>query len=325
MTWSEQRSVFQHQYNGTAAQSVLRNVTSGYLHNQIDTALVVRTTTGGASWQEQRFGAGTRLLKVVFVDSLHGWISSYSNFILRTRDGGATWEQYPTPMHNGQPVFFFGLDFIDTLNGWGGYSNLFYKTTNGGASWQFQYEVPIPPEDFSIAAMSFPDSLYGWAFGEAFYQGIISEAIYRTTNSGTSWYRESIGLTSDLGGLSDGMMLDRTHGWAVAGDGRVLAYRPATSVVERLPEKPQGFKLRQNYPNPFNLSTSIEYELSDESNITLHVVDNAGRIVSTLVHAVQSPGVYRVRFDGTALASGAYYYRLKTDHTEVIKQMLLLK
>jgi hypothetical protein len=140
-----------------------------------------------------------------------------------------------------------------------------------------------------------------------------------------TWYRESIGLTDDFGDLPDAVMLDRGHGWAVAGDGRVLAYRPVTSVVERLAVQPKGFVLRQNYPNPFNPVTSIEYEVAEQSTVMVDVVDVNGRVVKVLVNAVQSPGVYRIQFEASGLANGVYYYQLKTEHSQQTKQMILLK
>jgi photosystem II stability/assembly factor-like uncharacterized protein len=315
ITWFRQRDVFEEKYNGTAAQSVLRNVTSGYLHNQIDTALVVRTTTGGASWQEQRFDSIGQLLRVVFVDSLHGWINTGPNFILRTTTGGQSWQQLATP------VSFDAVHFIDTLHGWGGWIDRFYGTRDGGRSWQFLYRInPPPPEDFYVGNLSFADSLNGWAFGSSSFDGGV---IYRTTDGGFSWYRESYRLV--LYGYGDAIMLDRFHGWAVAADGRVVAYGPVTSVVEKLPGVPKGFALRQNYPNPFNAQTIIEYELSQHCRARVTIHDLLGHTITVLGDQDQEPGVYRVQFDARNLASGTYFYTLETPSYQETKQLLLVK
>jgi photosystem II stability/assembly factor-like uncharacterized protein len=327
-TWVDQRSIAQDRYNGTAAQNVLRNTTAGdkYPGSGPDTSLVVSTTDGGVQWQKRRLNPNTRFSKVVFVDSLHGWINANLNqgssgAVFRTTDGGANWQQLAAP------VLFSAIEFIDTLQGWAGAFAFpgFYRTTDGGVTWDSLYRVPNPPEDFSTNDLSFTDSLYGWAFGGAFYQGRISEAIYHTTNGGVTWYRESIGLTDDLGDLSDGIMLDRTHGWTVAADGRVLAYRLVTSVPERLPDVPTSFSLRQNYPNPFNPTTTIEYELAERTRVRLQVFDNLGREVSVLVNAPQEAGVYRVQFDGSHLASGVYTVVLDTKREKHTRQIVLVK
>lgn len=56
----------------------------------------------------------------------------------------------------------------------------------------------------------------------------------------------------------------------------------------------------------------------------LEVYDVLGREVSLLVDGEQNPGSYTVRFDGSPLASGVYFYRLTTSSgfTEVRKMIL---
>jgi hypothetical protein len=192
-------------------------------------------------------------------------------------------------------------------------------------TWELQSVVPVLGDDFGADAISFVDSLNGWAFGSAVDRGIITEAIYRTSNGGVSWYRESIGLTDDLGGLNDGVMVDLRHGWAVAGDGRVLAYGPVTGVAEQLAEAPAGFALRQNYPNPFNPRTVIEYELDTPTRVVLVVTDVSGKEVRRLVESYQERGVYRVEFDGRGLASGTYYCSLEAGTRRQTRSMVLVR
>ncbi|RMD48919.1 MAG: T9SS C-terminal target domain-containing protein, partial [Ignavibacteria bacterium] len=93
-----------------------------------------------------------------------------------------------------------------------------------------------------------------------------------------------------------------------------------------------SFDLRQNYPNPFNPATNIEYTipLSENgkytvSNVKLVIYDILGKEVKTLVNEKQSPGIYRVRFDGGNLSSGIYFYRLTFDKFAETKKMILLK
>jgi hypothetical protein len=73
---------------------------------------------------------------------------------------------------------------------------------------------------------------------------------------------------------------------------------------------PQSVALAQNYPNPFNPSTKIRFEIPQASRVSLKVFDVLGREVLTLVDEVIPPGVYYVRFDGSTLSSGVYFYRL---------------
>tara|TARA_R110000868_G_scaffold410693_1_gene699766 strand:+ start:5031 stop:7610 length:2580 start_codon:yes stop_codon:yes gene_type:complete len=85
------------------------------------------------------------------------------------------------------------------------------------------------------------------------------------------------------------------------------------------------FRLDQNYPNPFNPSTTISYNLAENSNVSLAVYDLMGRKVATLVNSKQSAGEQSINFDASNLASGVYIYRLNTGNQLFTKKMILLK
>jgi len=75
-------------------------------------------------------------------------------------------------------------------------------------------------------------------------------------------------------------------------------------------EVPAEFDLFQNHPNPFNPSTTISYALPVDAHVTLEVYDVVGRRVGQLVEGNMSAGYHDATFDASALASGAYFYRL---------------
>lgn len=88
---------------------------------------------------------------------------------------------------------------------------------------------------------------------------------------------------------------------------------------------PSTISLKQNYPNPFNPSTTIGFSLPYTADMTLTVYDLTGREVAKLVQDQVQPGEYEVRFDGSNLTSGVYFYRLQTNRMAVTKKMVLLK
>ncbi len=88
---------------------------------------------------------------------------------------------------------------------------------------------------------------------------------------------------------------------------------------------PGKFQLDQNYPNPFNSSTRIEFKLSENSLTSLNIYDAKGRKVSTLVNQEMFPGEYSIPFNGGNLASGTYFYQLKTGQKLLTKRMILVK
>ena len=66
---------------------------------------------------------------------------------------------------------------------------------------------------------------------------------------------------------------------------------PVTSVTSREGEGiPQRFDLAQNNPNPFNPATTIGYNLSKSTHVSLKIFDITGREVVTLVDKLQPAG-----------------------------------
>jgi hypothetical protein len=85
------------------------------------------------------------------------------------------------------------------------------------------------------------------------------------------------------------------------------------------------FVLYQNYPNPFNPSTTIKYQLQEESLVSLKVYNILGKEIVTLVNEKQEPGIHTINFDAGSLSSGLYIYKISNGITVQTKQMLLLK
>lgn len=83
--------------------------------------------------------------------------------------------------------------------------------------------------------------------------------------------------------------------------------------------------LHPNYPNPFNPSTEISFDLPHSMQASLKVYDVLGREVAELVDGVMTAGAHTIQFDGTAFASGIYFYRLQAEAFVETKKMILLK
>jgi hypothetical protein len=101
--------------------------------------------------------------------------------------------------------------------------------------------------------------------------------------------------------------------------------RIISSVHGRATQTVYPIRLNQNYPNPFNPATTISYELSANSHVTLKVYDVLGREAATLVDEQQRLGEHFVRFDGSTLASGVYLYRITVGSFVDTKKLLLVK
>jgi hypothetical protein len=81
-------------------------------------------------------------------------------------------------------------------------------------------------------------------------------------------------------------------------------------------EIPVQYGLDQNYPNPFNPSTTIQFDLPEESNVRIIIYDILGREVTRVVDGMMGAGRYNQTWngqDGTgrSVASGVYIVRIE--------------
>ncbi len=109
------------------------------------------------------------------------------------------------------------------------------------------------------------------------------------------------------------------------------------AAASTIPAPAKEFTLSRNYPNPFNPGTRIEFQVPEQSRVSLRVFDVLGRPVKTLVDQIfpASGGTpYFVLWDGTdnsgrGVASGVYFYRMDatgvsgTSSRMVMKMMLV--
>ncbi len=119
---------------------------------------------------------------------------------------------------------------------------------------------------------------------------------------------------------------------------------PATDIEEKkdIATRVKTFVLSQNYPNPFNATTLIPFTISpppvNSSQLIVHspipttltIYNILGQRIKTLVNEEKLPGNYTVTWDGRDdkgkdVASGIYFYQLKSGDFQESRKMLLLK
>jgi flagellar hook assembly protein FlgD len=94
---------------------------------------------------------------------------------------------------------------------------------------------------------------------------------------------------------------------------------------------PDEFALNQNYPNPFNPSTQISFDVPQGGeHIMLNIYNILGQNVSRLVNGVMNPGTYTMEWNatdeaGNPVASGIYFYELRSSSFIARKKMLLIR
>jgi hypothetical protein len=108
-------------------------------------------------------------------------------------------------------------------------------------------------------------------------------------------------------------------GWVDAG---LIAASALSAPQSALPA---SFSLGQNYPNPFNPSTRITYRLAEPGRVRLTIYALTGALVSVPVDGIQSAGDHEVRFDGSGLSSGVYFYTLEQGSLAASRKMILVR
>lgn len=146
------------------------------------------TADGGQGWRDLTpAGSGGSLAGAFFLTPELGWAAEVGApgeaiGILRTVDGGKTWERAVLP--ESEPIEALSLGFTDARNGWVRVklvtSNAFshgrlYRTGDGGRTWT-AYDLP------GAEGVFFSSAREGWALG-----GPEGESLYRTSDGGRTW------------------------------------------------------------------------------------------------------------------------------------------
>lgn len=156
---------------------------------------VLVSEDSGATWQQSEVPTRATLTAVFFHDRNLGWTVGHDAVILRTTDGGVTWDRVHWAPEEESPLF--DVWFADAEKGFaiGAYGS-FYRTSDGGKSWTFQ---PISEDDFHLHHLA-------RANDGRLYMAAEAGMVYRSDDGGESWselpspYTGSFFATLPLGG-----------------------------------------------------------------------------------------------------------------------------
>ena len=122
----------------------------GVIRGESETPFMLATADGGDTWTEVSLPLteGT-LLDIFFLDEQIGWVvgaTSDDGLVLKTTDGGASWEV--TRVHD-EPLYFKRVVFLDLLRGFAlgfikirdNYYSVVWETQDGGATWNEWYKT----------------------------------------------------------------------------------------------------------------------------------------------------------------------------------------
>ena len=228
--------------------------------------VVLKTRDGGNTWLQVKTDTTLGYNSVYFVDADTGFVFGEDGIILRTTNGGSSWDTRSIDNYIGiyLDVFQFNaVTFLDKqtgfLVGYGYYGNEIYKTTDCGRTWQWNEQIIMPKIFTHLNDITFLDKSNGFIVGG---QGVF----LKTTDGGNSWLRDTVG-----GNGYSVFFTDTLTGWTT-GNGNILhtidGGKNWTAVNSNQITNDALFKVRfsdQNY-GWFVGGTGIIYITTDAGN-----------------------------------------------------------
>jgi len=312
------------------------NKIKGIIYNVLDYSstvpqyrFILSTSDGGNSWnkfpdtlnQDYDF-----FRDAAFSDSSKLWAVNFRGLWLST-DLGKNWKlKYSRNSYSEKSI-----SFLDSKNGFVSLdSEKIIRTKDGGDTWESynSYNHLLPFDLVAIGPNNHPNGPVIIAFSPG-YKGEIIKSYFGTNSY---YYQEDLipTFTSEsIRSFSVYIENNRPNIW-MAGDGFTILYREYETIISDVQEElneqvPNNYSLSQNYPNPFNPTTTIKFSIPNSQFVILEVYDILGSEVATLVNEEKSPGNYDVKFDGSNLSSGVYFYRLSAGVFSKTKKFVLMK
>lgn len=199
-----------------------------------------------AAWRKQSSGTLAWLHAIYFLDEKQGWIVGSRGTLLKTSDGGETWQTQKNPItDNLRDVYF-----TDAQNGWILCERNIYlsnnlpisyllKTSDGGETWT---RAEMTNDRERIARIFFLKNGTGFAVGEA--------GTYLAMADDRAKWKKSVLPVKFL--LLDGDYTDASHGTLVGGNGTILftedgglSWNPATLAGDIKPKFSSVFFINQ--------------------------------------------------------------------------------
>ncbi len=167
----------------------------------------------------RKIGIADRFYDVDAIDAQTAIVIGYGGKILRTADGGYTWEV----VDSGVERALYSVDFPDPQHGWiAGQAGTLLASSDGGKTWSKQ-ESPTPLYLFSLDMI---DAKEGWAVGDR-------ATTLHTRDGGQTWQPGKLtsteALTEEEAVLAEDPVLygvqftDARHGWIVGEFGNIYA------------------------------------------------------------------------------------------------------
>lgn len=154
-----------------------------------DSGTIIFSSDKGYSWQVQNDGLANSIQDIFFLNNTTGWAVTwildginYQSLILKTSNGGISWEQETYPIEN---IIIRTIFFIDSNYGWvGGDPAEFGYTSDGGRNWNPVNFDTLAQNYHPIRQIKFSNFNYGFAVGGSI--DLVGTVCF-TNDSGKTW------------------------------------------------------------------------------------------------------------------------------------------
>ncbi len=303
-SWNEQDSTFPRYINCfCATDSFLFVGTNNGVFSSTDQGRTWNASNAGLSspTYDSTYGHAPQVVTMLAVDS-ELFAGTSGEGLYCSTNFGSNWRRLYGGLTDSSisglaaigPYLFAGPDLGGNTRSGG-----IFVSTDGGTSW----EPDTGFTDYSAGVLL--------ADGLNLYVGT-SGGIYLSTDKGGTWSDITAGSHADSMGVE---ALEICDSELVASGNNGVWSCPLSEItsVHSQPtyHGPMSPRLEQNYPNPFNPSTTIAYDITKRSRVTLTLYDVLGKKIETLVDNEESPGHHEVLLDASRLSSGIYFYQIR--------------
>lgn len=170
------------------------------------TGVILKTSDGGKTWNEQASGSEYVMADVSIIDSQNVYMSGNGGALFSTKDGGNEWIQQDT----GIVWDIVSISFADGMNGFASSAGgLLLRTNDGGATWTrlTSYTSYDTKGVFAISSKK------AWVVGN---YGLI----LATDDGGDTWNSQRCYSYDHLNAV---YFADANHGWVVGDSGKIFA------------------------------------------------------------------------------------------------------
>lgn len=308
-------------------------------------SVMVKTNNGGNNWQAVTLPDDSAFLKsLFFVNSTLGFCSGAGGLVLKTTDGGDSWQLLNSVSNDNLESIFFVNEELGFAVGGSPASSTIIKTLDGGVHWTHL----VAPLKNNFQSACFTDEKTGYVVG---WDG----AILKTEDAGDQWFiQNSVAMTGNLeveftdkstgyivGGSANETLIQKTTtggdlwvdispqlsegltsisfpsfyvGYAVGKDGTVL--KTTSGGVLTAVSNPEFSGAFEVFPNPTSGMLNV-ISKSNSAIAHMRVYDNNGRVIVD-----QQTGSATSAIDLSDLEPGVYYLEISSKETQSIIRLV---